>query len=175
MDISDLCRKFSAGYTAANHHYSAEGQERGERSRQHCYQEKENGTPKAPPIYTIPFLPHVLPKVMLPSISIPRGPSVKAEEKPLSLQKKAISSQQQVEKVPVGVLSIPTTCHSFHLWTFPTMVSPAHCPPSAPRQSQILPVCGALFMKLLLASPVPTDNTCITDLTGSRGCCSERA
>lgn len=96
-------------------HYSAEGQERGERSRQHCYQEKENGTPKAPPIYTIPFLPHVLPKVMLPSISIPRGPSVKAEEKPLSLQKKAVSSLQQVEKVPVGILSIPTTCHSFHL------------------------------------------------------------
>lgn len=80
---------------------------------------KKMAPTKVPPIYTNPFLPRVLPKVMLPSIAPPRGPLVKAEEgtveKPLIWQKKASSSRQQVEKVPEGALRIPTTCHSFHL------------------------------------------------------------
>lgn len=77
---------------------------------------------KDPPIYTTPFLPRVLPKVMLASVSLPRGLLVKAEEdtveKPLILQKRAISCpflDCSKSRKCQGESQPPTTCHSFHL------------------------------------------------------------
>lgn len=111
MDISDFCRKFSARYTAENRPHSAEGQEGGERNMPHCHEEKENGAHQGPTHLHNPLSSTCPTKGYAGYRLISKGALVKAEEdtveKPLILQKKAISSLQQVRKVPGRVLSRP--------------------------------------------------------------------